>query len=200
MRDGVIGILLAAGRSRRMGQPKQLLPLAGLQTVVEVVAHQIRPHVSSLVVVGGHVGGQVAAMLSALDITLAINENVDRGMLSSVQAGILAANHGRGYLICLGDQPSLRGAAIDAVVRASVGAAGIVIPTFDGQRGHPVFIHRRYRSEILGLDPQRVGLNAVTRAHAQDTIEVALDDELILDDMDTPSDYAREIERAGAHG
>jgi molybdenum cofactor cytidylyltransferase len=81
-----------------------------------------------------------------------------------------------------------------------VGAAGIVIPTFDGQRGHPVFIHRRYRSEILGLDPQMVGLNAVTRAHAQDTIEVALDDELILDDMDTPSDYAREIERAGAHG
>ena len=193
---GVVGILLAAGRSRRMGQPKQLLPLTGHDTVIEVVARRVRPHV----------GGQVAAVIADLDITLAINHDVDRGMLSSVQAGVRAAGtRCRGYLICLGDQPSLRASVIEAVLRRAerhpaTGEAGIVIPTFDGERGHPVFIHSRYRDEILALDPEAAGLHAVTRGHVDDTVEIAVDDRLILDDMDTPPDYAREVERARMTG
>lgn len=203
---GVVGILLAAGRSRRMGQPKQLLPLTGNDTVIEVVARRVRPHVDGLVVVVGHVGGQVAAVIADLDITLAINHDVDRGMLSSVQAGVRAAGtRCRGYLICLGDQPSLRASVIEAVLRRAerhpaTGEAGIVIPTFDGERGHPVFIHSRYRDEILALDPEAAGLHAVTRGHVDDTVEIAVDDRLILDDMDTPPDYAREVERARMTG
>ena len=72
-----------------------------------------------------------------------------------------------------------------------------MIPTFDGHRGHPVFIHSRYREEILSLDPVAVGLNVVTRGHVDDTVEIAVDDARILEDMDTPNDYAREVERAG---
>ncbi len=182
-----------------MGQPKQLLPLAGQNTVIEVVARRLRPLVDGLVVVVGHVGGQVAAMIADLDITLAINDDVDRGMLSSVQVGVRAADSDcRGFLICLGDQPSLQASVIGAVLHhPATDRAGIVIPTFDGHRGHPVFIHSRYREEILGFDPVAVGLNAVTRGHVDDTVEIAVDDALILEDMDTPNDYAREVERAG---
>ncbi|HJP30764.1 MAG: nucleotidyltransferase family protein [Candidatus Latescibacteria bacterium] len=193
----VAGILLAAGRSRRMGRPKQLLRLAGSDTVVETVAGRIRPLVDRLVVVVGHVGGQVASMLADLDITLAINDDVDRGMLSSVQVGVRAVDPTFcGYLICLGDQPSLRVPVIEAVLGGARQGAGIVIPTFHGKRGHPVFIHRRYRDHMLGLDPETTGLHTVTRGHADDTLEIGLDEAVILDDMDTPSDYARELERA----
>ena len=182
-----------------MGQPKQLLPLAGQNTVIEVVARRLRPLVDGLVVVVGHVGGQVAAMIADLDITLAINDDVDRGMLSSVQVGVRAADSDcRGFLICLGDQPSLQASVIGAVLHhPATDRAGIVIPTIDGRRGHPVFIHSRYREEILGLDPVAVGLNVVTRGHVDDTVEIAVDDARILEDMDTPNDYAREVERAG---
>jgi molybdenum cofactor cytidylyltransferase len=193
----VTAILLAAGRSRRMGRPKQLLPLRGEDTVIEVVASRLRPHVMELVVVVGHVGGQVAAMLADQDVILAINDNVDAGMLSSVQAGVRAADpRSRGYLICLGDQPSLQTPVIEAVLQGAAGGGGIVIPTYGGKRGHPVFIHRRYREEILALDPVTTGLNVLTRGHREDTVEIVLRDALILDDMDTPDDYAREFERA----
>ena len=194
---GIVAIVLAAGRSQRMGRPKQLLPLAGQKTVIQVVTRRVRPHVRDLIVVVGHVGGQVAAMLADQDVTLAINVNVERGMLSSVQAGVrLADQRCQGYLICLGDQPSVCAKVIDSVLRGAASGAGIVIPTYDGKRGHPVFLHRRYREEILALDPETTGLNAITRCHDADTIEIALGDALILDDMDTPDDYARELERA----
>ncbi len=194
----ISAIVLAAGRSRRMGQPKQLLVLSAKDNVIQVVTRLIRPLVHRVVVVVGHVGGQVAANLADQDITLAINPDVDRGMLSSVQVGIRAVEDPcDGYLICLGDQPSLHAAVIDAVLHNAAGGAGIVIPTYDGRRGHPVFIHRRYRDEILALDPATTGLNAVTRSHDDDTVEVAWRDARILDDMDTPADYAREFKRAG---
>ncbi|MDA0334208.1 MAG: nucleotidyltransferase family protein [bacterium] len=194
----ISAIVLAAGRSRRMGRPKQLLPLSGKDNVIQVVTRLIRPLVRHVVVVVGHVGGQVAASLADQDITLAINTDVDRGMLSSVQVGIRAVPEPcEGYLICLGDQPSLHAAVIDAVLHNAAAGVGIVMPTYDGKRGHPVFIHRRYREEILALDPETTGLNAVTRSHEAETVEVAWSDARILDDMDTPTDYAREFERAG---
>ena len=65
---------------------------------------------------------------------------------------------------------------------------------------HPVFIHRRFREEILDLDPEAVGLNTVTRGHVSDTVEIAVDDELILEDMDTPGDYARVVARGETAG
>jgi len=194
---GVTAIVLAAGRSRRMGRPKQLLPLTGQDTVIQVVTRRLRPHVEDLIVVVGHVGGQVAAMLADQDVILAINADVDRGMLSSVQAGVRVADQqSTGYLICLGDQPSVCPKVIDGVLRGAASGAGIVIPTYNSRRGHPVFLHRRYREEILALDPEKAGLNAVTRGHDKDTIEIALGDVFILDDMDTPDDYTRELKRA----
>lgn len=192
----VTGIVLAAGRSRRMGRPKQLLRLADDCTVIETVAQRVRPFVHELVVVVGHVGGQVAAVLADSDVVIAVNSHVDRGMLSSAQAGVRQADPStRGYLFCLGDQPSLRAPVVNAVLDAARGGAGIVLPVFEGRRGHPVFIHCRYRERILALDPDTVGLNEITRGYPADTLEVELSDAMILDDMDTPADYARELER-----
>lgn len=189
-RKRICGVVLAAGRSSRMGRPKQLLPVGDGASMVQTVTDTVRPCVDELVVVVGHVAGQVAAVLAADDVSLAVNDNVDRGMLSSVQAGVRHTEAELGYLICLADQPSISATVISAVVEAARQGAGIVIPTIDGRRGHPVFIARRYRNEILQLDPEQVGLNQVTRAHPEDTVELAMHDELILQDIDTPAQYA----------
>ena len=69
------------------------------------------------------------------------------------------------------------------------------MPTFRGKRGHPLFLGRSYGSAILKLE-QGVGLNAITRTNPQDTVEVPVDYEAILQDMDTPADYVREQARA----
>jgi molybdenum cofactor cytidylyltransferase len=193
---GVAGVLLAAGRSRRMGRPKQLLPLGPQGTLVEMAARRVRPFVEELVVVVGHVGGQVAAALSDIDVRLAVNGDVDRGMLSSVQTGLRAAPEATGYLICLGDQPGMPESAIRRVLAcAAEGEAGIVLPTAQGKRGHPVYLAAAYRDEILRLDATTTGLNAVTRGHPQETREVPVDDDSILRDVDTPADYERERSR-----
>ena len=192
----ITGIVLAAGRSRRMGRPKQLLPL-GPHTVIEVVSRAIRPHVDQLVIVIGHVADQVAAVLSGLDVVIAVNEDVDRGMLSSVQAGMrMADTNVHGYFICLGDQPEVSACVIERVLESAHGRAGIIIPTTDGKRGHPIFIHRRYAEQILRLDSATTGLNSVTRSNEHDTLEIPVEDSLILLDMDTPADYERVLQHA----
>ena len=97
------------------------------------------------------------------------------------------------YLICLGDQPRLSGVVVERVLQARTQTdAGIIIPTSNGKRGHPVLIRNAYRAEILAL-PLDVGLNAVTRGHPEDTYELPVAEDAILTDMDTPADYQREL-------
>ena len=101
-------------------------------------------------------------------------------------------------MICLGDQPGISGDIVDQVVAAvQAGGKGIVIPTYKEKRGHPVYINRSYAEEILAL-PEDKGLNTVTRGHPEDTLELPITSREILDDMDTPADYQRELERQAA--
>ena len=174
-----------------MGRPKQLLPIDGT-TMIEAVTTRVRPHVDHLVVVIGHAAEKIAPLLCRHGVRLAVNKEVDRGMLGSVKCGLRAAgSRWHGYLFCLGDQPGLTDSMVQAVLTgAACSEKGIVIPTFRGRRGHPVYLSRRYYDEILGLD-EGSGLNAVTGSRPADTLEVPVAEPAVLDDVDTPDDYAR---------
>ncbi|MBT3342957.1 MAG: nucleotidyltransferase family protein [Gemmatimonadetes bacterium] len=192
-------VVLAAGRSSRMGRPKPLLPLPEGGAVIERVVAQMAPHVGRVVVVVGHLGGQVAALAQRAGASIAINRDVDRGMLSSVQEGIAAVgDEASGALLCLGDQPELDGRTIGPVVAAAAGA-DLVIPTHDGHGGHPVYVARRFFAEILALPPDTAGgLRTVVRGHPEATIEIELPRPELLVDMDTPLDYQRTWRRLAA--
>ena len=192
----IVAIVLAAGLSTRMGALKQLLPLGECgKTVIEVVVERLLSCVDEVVVVLGHRAGHISSRLSGSGARCVVNDDYEDGMISSVRCGIRSAAPVMGYLICLGDQP-----AVDARVAATVveearsNKSGIIIPTYDGKRGHPVFIHRKYADEILNLDRDE-GLNAVTRGHPEDTMEVPVSDSGVLEDMDTPEDYDRTLSR-----
>ena len=190
--DRVAGIILAAGMSTRMGQLKQLLPLGG-RAAIEWIAEVVSSRLDEVVVVLGHRAEEIAPVLAAYPVRWVVNADYQTGMLSSVQCAVRTVDTEADYLICLGDQPRLSGAVVEQVLQARTQvSAGIIIPTANGKRGHPVLIRNAYRAEILELSID-VGLNAVTRGHPEDTCELSVAENAILTDMDTPADYQREL-------
>ena len=188
------GIVLAAGMSTRMGALKQLLPL-GDKAVIEVVVERVSSRLDKVLDVLGHRADERVPVLADYAVEWIVNTDYCAGMLSSVKCGIQAAGETTGYLICLGDQPSIDPRVIDQVQTAAIRLGkGIVIPTYGGRRGHPIFLAGAYAEKILALSPDQ-GLNLVTRGHPADTLEIPVDNKEILEDMDTPVDYQRERSR-----
>lgn len=198
-------VILAAGESRRMGTQKLLLPF-GDTTVVGAVARTAAASRAdrTLVVLGadreairreleppGRIEVPEAPCLAHKAIAFTVNEDYPLGMLTSIQAGFRALPAGAGAaVILLGDQPFLSPRVVDTVIEArEAGGRGIVIPTFQGRRGHPILIGLEHRDEILALDASE-GLRALMRAHAEDILEVEVPEAGILRDLDTPEDYA----------
>ncbi|HCK10822.1 MAG TPA: hypothetical protein DHW45_13175 [Candidatus Latescibacteria bacterium] len=190
----VSAVVLAAGKSERMGRLKQLLPF-GKRTVVETVTKTLQlVGCTEILVVLGHRASEIAHVLPNTVRTV-VNEDYESGMFSSVLAGLNALDsQADGMLLLLGDQPQIRAGMVKAVIdRFAQSDEGIVIPVVDGKRGHPVVIDvRRYGEEIRDLDGSE-GLKPVMRGHLEDTGFVEMDDEAILRDLDTPEDYEREI-------
>ena len=191
----IAGVVLAAGLSSRMGEFKQLLPIGGRPAVCRI-AKVLKENLRHVIVVVGHRAQEVQDALSELNVECVMNQDYREGMLSSVQRAVRRIGPNRDFLFCLGDQPSLSGDIVQAVILEALRVdAGIVVPTYNGKRGHPLFLGRSYGPAILSLE-QGVGLNAITRTNPQDTVEVPVEYEEILQDMDTPADYVREKTRA----
>ncbi|MFZ0415229.1 MAG: nucleotidyltransferase family protein [Candidatus Acidiferrales bacterium] len=197
-------VILSAGESRRMGQPKALLPFPEdfphaenkksaktfLEHLVEVTRH---PRVSLLrVVVGAHAQEiQARAKLDADE--LVVNEDWQRGQLSSLQAAIRSLPEGEteGILVCLVDHPLISSKLVAQTIAAFDGVKNrIVIPTFQGRRGHPVIFHSSLYAELLAA-PENVGARSVVRAHAGEVIEVPVDEEGVLLNLNDPESLRR---------
>jgi molybdenum cofactor cytidylyltransferase len=183
-------VILAAGESRRMGTQKLLLPFGDTTVAGAVVKAAQASRVDGTIVVLGADRDAVRRELAPRGVRFAVNEAYRLGMLSSIQAGLRALPGGtKAAVIMLGDQPFLGPGVVDAVVGAyRDGRQGIVIPTFQGRRGHPVLIDLRYRDEVLAFDPSD-GLRRLMMAHAGDVREIDAGDANILRDLDTPEDY-----------
>jgi molybdenum cofactor cytidylyltransferase len=191
------GVVLAAGESRRMGRPKQLLPF-GEGTILErVVDTVLTAGVGEVLVVLGHLADSVRVVLGDRPVRAVINESYRQGMLSSVKCGVRAISAGYdAVLFALGDQPHIEYTVVSEVMRAyRTGHAGIVIPRYGAKKGHPIIINlHKYREAIINL-PEDAGLNALMQAHTDDVclIDVATED--IIRDIDVPDDYTRELAR-----
>jgi CTP:molybdopterin cytidylyltransferase MocA len=123
-------------------------------------------------------------------VDFVVNENYPLGMLTSIQAGLRALPaDAQAAIVLLSDQPFLASRVIDAVIAAyEAGPNGIVIPTFQGRRGHPILVDLKYRDEVLAIDPTE-GLRRLMLVHPDDILEVDVGDGNILRDLDTPEDY-----------
>lgn len=179
-------IVLAAGSSSRMGRPKALLEAkpGGLTFVDAVVLTACAAGVSALRVV-------VAPGFERPDSSYVVNPDPVAGMLSSIHRGLDAIREPiEAVLVWPVDHPYVRLETVTAMLAAfRAGGPPIVVPTYEGCRGHPVLFAARVVPELYAADPTR-GAAAVVHAH-DDRLELAVDDPGVIDDIDTPEDYAR---------
>ncbi len=188
----IVALVLAAGESRRMGQPKLVLPLGPSSVIERVVDACLGSTADRVVVVLGAYADQVGTRLGQRRVTLAFNPEYREGLSASIRHGLGEAGpEADAVLIVLGDQPMVSAALIDRVVAAyHATGRGIVYPLVGGTRGHPVLLAARYREDILSLRGD-VGCRAIVEAHAEDACPVMVEDEGPLADVDTQADYAR---------
>ncbi len=193
----IYAMVLAAGLSRRMGAPKQLLSF-GNQTVLQsVVDTLLGVDLSGVLVVLGHEAERVQKSLTGRHVFCCLNDAYQTGMFSSVLCGLRhLPPSADAALIVLCDQPQISADVIKSVIDAyKTSQKGLVIPVWNGKRGHPVLIDlHRYRRVIETLSGE-VGLKPLMRGYPEDTLEIGVDDAGILRDIDTPEDYRQELER-----
>lgn len=188
-----------------METQKLLLPFAGRTVIGHVAAQLLRSAVNDVLVVTGHEGHRVAAALEGAAVRIVPNPGYWEGMLSSVRTGVEAAPESwRGIMVVLGDQPSLQTSVVDALAaHFARHEDGIVLPTFEGKRGHPLVFSARFREEVL-TEFDEEGLRGLLNAHPRSVHEWPVDTDTVLDDMDYPEDYRRELralkERMGSQG
>ncbi len=190
----ISALVLAAGRSRRMGAQKLLLPVGGQPAIARIVDEVLRSPVDEVLVVIGPDGERIAEALAGRRVRFVTNPDAEGEMLGSVRCGLRAMSETCvGVLLVLGDQPGISAGVIAALIRAfRAGGRGIVVPTHGGRRGHPLLFAMPYRDEILARYDE-AGLRGLLQAHPEDVLEVEVAAPGVLVDMDVPEDYQRTI-------
>lgn len=188
-----------------MGTPKPLLrypPGPDGLPLVRRVARALHQNSAAaervLVVVAPEMPGEAiaAAVRGEPGVEIVVNPDPERGMLSSVQAGLRRRAFSSpgplpaAFVVCPCDLPKLEPEHVAAVLHAWEGEpGGIVAPTFGGKRGHPTLFGAGLVQEVLALDPVNYGLNEILKRHADRVCETALDDDAVLRDTDTPEEW-----------
>lgn len=183
-------VILAAGESKRMGEPKQLLPF-GASTVIETVIENIlRSSAEKTLVVLGAGHERMRSVIEKFPVDITVNPHFRRGMLSSVQWGIRRLpRQARAALVFLGDQPWISQKIIDGIIDAfKETGKGLVLPVYKNSGGHPLLIDLKYRDTIGRLSAD-MGLRELLSLYPEDIARVSVENPEILRDMDTPGDY-----------
>lgn len=187
-------MILAAGESRRMGQPKLLLPFREKTIIETVVESVVSSKVDNTLVVLGPERKKIEEKLKDFPVKIAFNPDFRSGMLSSVRCGIRTLpDETRAVVVVLGDQPTVSKDIIDRIVDAyQKTGKGIVLPVYKRNRGHPVILDMKYKGEVETLSPN-IGLRGTVYSHPEDILEVEVDTPNILQDIDDEADYRREL-------
>lgn len=185
-------VILAAGRSARLGQFKPMLPLGGICVLEQVVATFRTAGVAALIVVTGYRAGELRPLLAPLPVQAVFNEAYREGMFSSVQAGLrMLPPACEAFFIHPADIPLVRSQTVGRMSAAFADRKPPVLyPTFEGRRGHPTLIRRDLLPDILAWHGAG-GLQAFLENRVSDSRELPVADEAVLLDMDTEADYRR---------
>jgi len=180
----IAAIILAAGASSRMGRPKALLEYRGETFAGRLVRVLSRFCDPVLVVVGHHAD----AIRERVEATFVINPDPDRGQLSSLQSALTTLSNVEGFLFTPVDSPSVEERTIAALLGTFRQQQTIVIPKYEGRRGHPVCVPAALIPEFLALAPTEETRVVINR-HADRIAYIDVDDPGILADVDDPAAY-----------
>lgn len=190
----VSAVLLAAGSSRRMGQLKQLLPIRNEPAIRHCVEALLSAGVRDIVVVLGPFGSEIADAIAGFPVSIEFNENPESEMADSVRTGLRVLDpFSAGILICLCDHPLVSPETVKKLIRIHGEFPDrIIIPAFDGRRGHPTLFPASVMTDVM----QGLTLRDVIRKDPERVRQVETADEGVILDMDTMEDYKKISQRA----
>lgn len=190
MAPRIAAVVLAAGRSRRMGPLNKLLAeIGGKPMVAQVVDAVLASRARPVVVVTGHEGDRVREALAGRDVVFTENPDYAEGLSTSLRRGLRALPAGiDGALVCLGDMPQVAPQQIDRMIAAfdPIEGRAICVPTFQGKRGNPVLFARRFFEEMESVSGD-VGARHLIGEVPDLVCEVEMEDRGVLLDVDTPA-------------
>jgi molybdenum cofactor cytidylyltransferase len=186
-------VVLAAGRSQRMGRPKLTLPWGDTTVVGQVVKVLVSSGVEDVIVVTGGDSESIDVALKGLPVRTIFNPDYANGeMLMTLQLGLAALSEKvEAALVVLGDQPQIDPAVVQSVIFGYINDAhSLVVPSYQKRRGHPWLVVRQLWKTLLDMRPP-----ATMRDFLNQQIAclhyVNVDTPSILQDLDTPEDYQR---------
>ena len=182
----IVGILLAAGSASRFGSQKLLARLPDGRRIVAAAASKLIVACAGNVVAVTRRDPELMDVLAACGCRVVINDHADQGMGSSIAAGV-AATPANGWVIALGDMPSIRVDTLLTIVEALRTGARIVVPAMDGKHGHPVGFSALYRARLLSLAGD-TGAREILKTDCMYVDEICVDDAGIFLDIDTRAD------------
>ena len=190
----IVGILLAAGRSTRFGGDKLIARLAhapadvaaGTPVGVAAGRHLVDALPDSFAVVRPS-DAALGERLRALGLRIVPCATADDGMSARLACGVAAAQDADGWVVALADMPWIAPATIRAIAAALATGADIAAPSFDGRRGHPVGFARRHGAALAALTGD-TGARLLIEANRSRVAVIAVDDEGVVRDVDTPDD------------
>jgi molybdenum cofactor cytidylyltransferase len=186
----IAAILLAAGRSRRMGAFKPLLPFGERSVIESCINNLLEGGVEQIVVVLGTRADEVRERLKHLSVSFAVNTDLESEMGESIARGVEQIPHdAEAVFIALTDQPAIPPEIIRFLVneRGRTGAR-LIVPEYMGRGGHPVLVDLAFRDELLALDARR-GLRGLFDAHREEVLRVLVSSAYVARDMDQWDDY-----------
>lgn len=192
----ITAIILAAGKSTRMGSPKMLLPWGDATIIEHVISVFAKAGVDDIVVVTGGAREQVEALILNCGKSFPVrsvynNDYMNGDMLSSIQCGLrhIAEESVGAAMIGLGDQPQAQEGSVRLLCEAySQTQSPLVVPSFQMRRGHPWLVARALWKEVIEMSPTQTPRDFLN-AHTKDIHYVNLNTPSILADLDTPEDY-----------
>jgi molybdenum cofactor cytidylyltransferase len=210
MNQSIAAVILSAGASRRMAEPKALLKVNGISFLQHIMCMLTAAGIRDTVIVLGAGRDTIQATLGWFGGRIAINDAWESGQLSSIITGIDALGGGTaggrigdadvspgsgfdGILIWPVDHPLITAPIIGEMVRAfRESSKPIAVPVHQGRRGHPIILAHAVLNEVRTA-PESIGLRSVVHAHEQEICEVQTNDPGVLINIDTPEDYHRYV-------
>lgn len=187
-------ILLAAGESKRMGEPKQLMPLGSSTLLGQAIDNLLNSSVDETIVVVGHKAEEITKAIATKPVKIMLNPNHRQGMSTSIIAGLILVDpKSQAVILALGDQPLVESQTINQLIDEFHNHdKGIAVPTYQGQRGHPIIFAIRYKPELMELEGD-IGGREILQRHPEDVLEVTVDSASVITDINTQADYQSQL-------